>query len=86
MSFSFVGGLKKHIQVVHNNMRNLVECDLCQKSLSKDSMKKHIQVVHNNMKNLVECDLCQKSLSKDSMKRHKAMHRRIFIKALRVDG
>ena len=79
--------LKHHRDAVH--LKKRINCQECGMSFSfSRSLKKHIQVVHNNMRkrNLVECDLCQKSLNKDSMKKHKAMHRRIFIKALRVDS
>ena len=75
--------LAEHTERVHINEQ--VKCEQCGKEMkNKKTLKKHIRVVHINKSNFVKCDLCQKSLKKNSMKHHKAMHRRVFIKALRV--
>ena len=72
-----------HIKLVHAN--GPVKCEQCVKEMkNKKTLAEHFKSVHIKKSTLVKCDLCQKSLKKDSMKQHQAMHRRVFIKALRV--
>ena len=75
--------LRKHILMVHNDVP--VKCEQCGKEMkNKTTLARHIKNIHNNSSTFVKCDLCQKNLKKHSMKSHQAMHRRVFIKALRV--
>ena len=66
-----------------------VMCHLCGKETLKHRLQKHMRAVHNGnakvQSEYVQCDLCPKRIGKRHMKRHKAFHRKIFIKALRVD-
>ena len=75
--------LRKHIIRVHAD--GPVKCEQCGKEMkNKITLANHLKIFHSNKSTFVKCDLCQKSLKKDSMKDHQAMHRRVFIKALRV--
>ena len=75
--------LAEHTKLVH--IDGQVKCQQCWKEMrNKKSLAEHIKIVHINKSTFVKCDLCQKSLKKASMKCHQAMHRRVFIKALRV--
>ena len=75
--------LARHNKQVH--MSRQVQCNQCGKEMRNErSLAEHIQRIHNNVRTFVKCDLCEKSLEKKNMKRHQAMHRRVFIEALRV--
>ena len=76
-----------------NKADTKVMCHLCGKEmLNKHCLQRHIRTVHNDSKanamsiqsEYVQCDLCPKRIVKGALKRHQAVHRRVFIKALRV--
>lgn len=73
-TFSEAGGLRAHINTVHNKIRKY-KCDICGSSFScKRIIANHIRGVHMKER-LFECTICSKKFSTDSaLYMHKKIH------------
>ena len=69
-SFAQKGDLKRHVEIVHMNMKNF-KCDECDQSFGqKAHLESHISTVHRNEKNF-KCDTCGKSFGlKQNLNKH----------------
>ena len=77
-SFCQLGDFKRHINNVHERLKNH-KCDLCDKNFGySQTLKRHIESVYERMKKH-KCKLCEKAFSQVAdLKRHiNSVHERL---------
>ena len=58
-SFKGQSNLKKHCEVVHNDISKY-ECDICEKTFKRDiTLRRHVESIHDRNRKF-KCELCGK--------------------------
>ena len=79
-AFKAQGGLKSHIKIVHDGIRDDFTCDQCGKTFSSlSNVSTHIQLVHTEGSKKFPCEQCGlKCFTKAALKNHvRAVHEKI---------